>query len=194
MFDKKEKNPDKVENEKTVETTETETAAEEIKEEMSCSSSDAPVEQEAPIEASETVSAAESEEPQAAPKEAEMPTPSLRQRQKLTLSHIKAHIRSTADILSIRKADLSIPLSHSRRLRAQTTLSRIRSLIPSKDITDSIRIKRRNRRTCLMHLLRCRRRICRIRRGHSRMHRICRILKTAHRCRLCIPQCRLSSL
>ena len=75
MFDRKEKNPDKVENEKTAETTETETAAEEIKEEMSCSSSDAPVEQEAPIEASETVSAAESEEPQAAPKEAEMPTP-----------------------------------------------------------------------------------------------------------------------
>lgn len=124
---------------------------------------------------------------------------SLRQRQKLSLSkthrrthsHIKAHIRSTVDILRIRKADLSIPLSHSRRLRAQTTLSRIRSLIHSRDITDSIRIMRRNRRTCLMHLLRCRHRICRIHRELSRIRRICRILKTAHRCHRCIPLCHL---
>ncbi len=76
MFDRKEKNPDKVENEKTTETAEAETVAAEIKEETAeSSSSDSSVAQEAPIEASETVSAAESEEPQTAPNEAEMPNP-----------------------------------------------------------------------------------------------------------------------
>ncbi len=76
MFDRKEKNPDKVENEKTTETAEAETVAEEIKEETAeSSSSDSSVAQKAPIEASGTVSAAESEEPQTAPKEAEMPNP-----------------------------------------------------------------------------------------------------------------------
>ncbi len=71
MFDRKEKNPDKVENEITAETKET--AAEEIKEETVSSSSDAPVTEEAPIEATETVSAAQNDVPETAPQETEVP-------------------------------------------------------------------------------------------------------------------------
>ncbi len=72
MFDRKEKNPDKVENENTAEVAET--SAEEITEEASKSSSDAPVTEETSAEVNDTVNAERSEvskAPQEASEEAE---------------------------------------------------------------------------------------------------------------------------